>query len=173
MKVFEILKYFLTEKMDDLTQQLFNDVQKEENQRMYVIWILFLWNSFRVFSFPTFLSPSANVLCWHHLWICPCSWALMLVLKYFVQSLGKAHSCLWVSPVQEIILRLFFCSFLSSLVSFWELKGNSDPTGFFGDVLWIWSGLEEQLMATPVRTPLKWIWKDRTERFSLRQRQCL
>lgn len=37
MKVFEILKYFLTEKMDDLTQQLFNDVQKEENQRMYVI----------------------------------------------------------------------------------------------------------------------------------------
>ncbi|NXF18591.1 MYO5C protein, partial [Rhodinocichla rosea] len=31
---FEILKYFLTEKMDDLTQQLFNDVQKEENQRM-------------------------------------------------------------------------------------------------------------------------------------------
>lgn len=67
MKVFEILKYFLTEKMDDLTQQLFNDVQKEENQRMYVIWILFLWNSLRVFSFSTFLSTSANVLCWHHL----------------------------------------------------------------------------------------------------------
>lgn len=37
MKVFEILKYFLTEKMDDLTKQLFNDVQKEENQRMYGI----------------------------------------------------------------------------------------------------------------------------------------
>lgn len=34
MKVFEILKYFLTEKMDDLTKQLFDDVQKEENQRM-------------------------------------------------------------------------------------------------------------------------------------------
>uniref|UniRef100_A0A8C5JQZ6 Myosin VC n=1 Tax=Junco hyemalis TaxID=40217 RepID=A0A8C5JQZ6_JUNHY len=32
--VLEILKYFLTEKMDELTQQLFNDVQKEENQRM-------------------------------------------------------------------------------------------------------------------------------------------
>lgn len=37
MKVFEILKYFLTEKMDDLTKQLFDDVQKEENQRMYGI----------------------------------------------------------------------------------------------------------------------------------------
>uniref|UniRef100_A0A663LVN9 Myosin VC n=1 Tax=Athene cunicularia TaxID=194338 RepID=A0A663LVN9_ATHCN len=32
--VFEILQYFLTEKMDDLTKQLFSDVQKEENQRM-------------------------------------------------------------------------------------------------------------------------------------------
>lgn len=54
MKVFEILKYFLTEKMDELTQQLFSDVQKEENQRMYVVWILFLRNSIHFFSSPPF-----------------------------------------------------------------------------------------------------------------------
>lgn len=41
--------------MDELTQQLFNDVQKEENQRMYVVWILFLRNNIRFFSFPPFL----------------------------------------------------------------------------------------------------------------------
>lgn len=55
----------------------------------------------------------------------------------------------------------------------WELKGNSDGNGFFGDVLRIWSGVEEQLMATPVRTPEKWKWKDRMEGFSVRERQCL
>lgn len=30
-----------TEKMDDLTKQLFDDVQKEQEQRMYVIWFAF------------------------------------------------------------------------------------------------------------------------------------
>lgn len=37
LKVFEILQYFLTEKMDGLTKQLFDDIQKEESQRMYGI----------------------------------------------------------------------------------------------------------------------------------------
>lgn len=37
LKVFEILQYFLTEKMDALTKQLFDDIQKEESQRMYGI----------------------------------------------------------------------------------------------------------------------------------------
>lgn len=81
----------------------------------------------------------------------PCSWILVLVLKYFMQSLGKAHSCLWVSHGQEIrlflLLHLFMCP--------WELKGNSDPNGFFGDVLSLWSGVKGQLMATPARTPVK------------------
>lgn len=63
------------------------------------------------------------------------------------------------------VLCLFMC--------LWELKGNSDHNGFFGDVLRIWSGVEEQLMATPVRTPEKWIWKDRMEGFTVRERQCL
>uniref|UniRef100_A0A669P8R8 Myosin VC n=1 Tax=Phasianus colchicus TaxID=9054 RepID=A0A669P8R8_PHACC len=34
MKFFEISQCFLTEKMDELTQQLFDDVRKEESQRM-------------------------------------------------------------------------------------------------------------------------------------------
>ncbi|NXS47645.1 MYO5C protein, partial [Balaeniceps rex] len=37
----------------------------------------------------------------------------------------------------------------------------------------IQSGLEEQLMAIPVRIPVKLILKDRIERFSLKERQCL
>ncbi|XP_010073119.1 PREDICTED: unconventional myosin-Vc, partial [Pterocles gutturalis] len=36
-----------------------------------------------------------------------------------------------------------------------ELKGNPDHNGFFGDILRIRSGLEEQLMAIPVRMPVK------------------
>lgn len=32
----------------------------------------------------------------------------MLVLKYFMQSLGKAHSCLWMSHMQKIRLFLLF-----------------------------------------------------------------
>lgn len=171
MKVFKILKYFLTEKMDDLTQQLFNDVQKEENQRMYVIWILFLWNSIHFFSFPPFLSPSANVLCWHQLWISPCSWALVLVLKYFMQF--RKSTSLFVGESyagnQTVLAFAISCLFLC----LWELKGSSGGNGFFGDVLRIWSGVEEQLMATPIRTPGKWIWKDRMEGFSVRERQCL
>lgn len=66
MKAFEILKSFLTEKMDDLTKQLFSDVQKEENQRMYGIWILLFWSRLHFFSSPAFLSPSVNVLYSHH-----------------------------------------------------------------------------------------------------------
>lgn len=173
MKVFEILKYFLTEKMDDLTKQLFNDVQKEENQRMYGIWILLLWNRVHFFSFLAFLSPAVNVSCSHHLWICQCSWTLMLVLKYFMYNWGKAHACLCFSHVQEMILYAWdcscFCSFLCFHVFFWELKGNPDHNGFFGNILRIQSGLGEQLMAIPVKIPVKWILKDRIERFSLKE----
>lgn len=83
--------------------------------------------------------------------------------------LGKARACLWVTRVQEVVWQTWdcsgFCSLLSFHVSFCGPRGNPAHAGFSGDTRRIQSGLEEQLMVTPVGIPVKWLVKGRTERF--------
>lgn len=121
-------------------------------------------HSFFSVSLPLFLL--LQILWWHHLRICPCSWALVLVLKYFMQSLGKAHSCLWASHTQEIRLLLFlqfpvfWCvseNWKAALIVMVSLEMSSEFAQEWRSS-W-WPHQSELLWSEYERTELKdWVW---------------
>lgn len=133
VKFFETSQCFLTEKMDDLTKQLFDDVRKEESQRMYGSRISSVWSNVLVFFFPSifaFLFPAVIMI------------ASFMSLSAFLNSDArsdilyvplKMSACLWVTQMQEDILKAWDSSCFICVFENWY-------------ILSIQSGLEKQLM---------------------------
>lgn len=122
VKFFEISQCFLAEKMDDLTKQLFDDVRKEESQRMYGSRISFVWSNFffLLFLFLCFSFSCCNYdLCTHHLWVYQHSWTVMLVLTYFMYRWRWVHAC------RSVRCRKIYWRFESLLALFVSLRTDT------------------------------------------------